>query len=589
MTSKISRYVKRIIPCAAILLMVSAIYLGYKPPTPKTPTIVDIINDETPLSDTILLKAKFYVFNPLQYVPTFTNVTPALCDYVGEGQVTFSDNIYNDALSTSSLIYEEPDYYDTVSDDQCIEWGSIYNFQDTICIIGLYANKANAIRPSKIKKNDTASLDIPSGFVSVKNFGAVGDGVTDDSDAIISALSQNLSVFFPQGTYKITKQIVIPNGGSLLGEAGSVIDFHGNTTKGYDQGYLVNENSSWLNSSNLAHDISIEKLEIRKSNIQAQEKAILLLSNVQNVRIHECSFVTTYDDAIDTIDFLVNCHNVTVTKCSFYHNQGTRRGGIWIRDRYNQGVCYGTSDILFEDCYFEKNSGKDELIAIFSAPNSSGQLGHVSNVRFNNCEMVRNPNPNDTSGNYNEAYFLDVTLGDTENISFNDCKIKDYNLLIGAVKLLVHSTNNIHPVIFNKCEFDCPYSVYQNSSYIFIREGNSNQQEVAHVYDSDIYAGSRVICTTSMVNFDDTRFYLSDNAVALESSNIANNCQFEISNCTESSRVFRNGKCVLNDSTITFVEPNAEKYFIQPSALNNTEIISSVPVDVQYSYGNQPK
>jgi glucan 1,3-beta-glucosidase len=49
----------------------------------------------------------------------------------------------------------------------------------------------------------------------VKDFGAKGDGITDDSDAIINALSMDRNfqpstmtpafVYFPPGTYKITK------------------------------------------------------------------------------------------------------------------------------------------------------------------------------------------------------------------------------------------------------------------------------------------------------------------------------------------------------------------------------------------------
>jgi Pectate lyase superfamily protein len=65
-------------------------------------------------------------------------------------------------------------------------------------------------------------------FASVLDFGAVGDGVTDDTDAINRALYQlycrdpnpqiRRSLFFPAGRYLITESIIIPPYAMLCGE-----------------------------------------------------------------------------------------------------------------------------------------------------------------------------------------------------------------------------------------------------------------------------------------------------------------------------------------------------------------------------------
>jgi hypothetical protein len=72
-------------------------------------------------------------------------------------------------------------------------------------------------------------------FATVKDFGAVGDGSTDDTDAINRALYQLFcrevnpqirgSLFFPAGVYRVTGTILIPPYATLWGEgvAGSVI------------------------------------------------------------------------------------------------------------------------------------------------------------------------------------------------------------------------------------------------------------------------------------------------------------------------------------------------------------------------------
>lgn len=65
-------------------------------------------------------------------------------------------------------------------------------------------------------------------FASVKDFGAVGDGVTDDTEAINRALFQlycrevnpqiRRALFFPAGVYRVSETILIPSYARLYGE-----------------------------------------------------------------------------------------------------------------------------------------------------------------------------------------------------------------------------------------------------------------------------------------------------------------------------------------------------------------------------------
>lgn len=54
-------------------------------------------------------------------------------------------------------------------------------------------------------------------WVSVKDFGAAGDGVADDTAAIQAALSAHDHVIFPQGNYKISGTINLKSGNVLIG------------------------------------------------------------------------------------------------------------------------------------------------------------------------------------------------------------------------------------------------------------------------------------------------------------------------------------------------------------------------------------
>jgi hypothetical protein len=65
-------------------------------------------------------------------------------------------------------------------------------------------------------------------YTSVRNYGAVGDGVADDTDAINRALFDlycranntqiRRSLFFPAGTYRVSNTILIPTYAKLMGE-----------------------------------------------------------------------------------------------------------------------------------------------------------------------------------------------------------------------------------------------------------------------------------------------------------------------------------------------------------------------------------
>lgn len=69
-------------------------------------------------------------------------------------------------------------------------------------------------------------------YVSVTDFGATGNGVTDDSDAFLLAfesLFQNVNpqlrktLFVPAGTYKIKKHLVIPSNSYIVGESKNTV------------------------------------------------------------------------------------------------------------------------------------------------------------------------------------------------------------------------------------------------------------------------------------------------------------------------------------------------------------------------------
>lgn len=77
-----------------------------------------------------------------------------------------------------------------------------------------YTPTGGAARPIRDKLAD---------LVSVKDFGAVGDGLVDDTVALQTALSQARAVYAPPGTYKITNTLTVAYGQTLYGAGQSSV------------------------------------------------------------------------------------------------------------------------------------------------------------------------------------------------------------------------------------------------------------------------------------------------------------------------------------------------------------------------------
>jgi hypothetical protein len=97
-----------------------------------------------------------------------------------------------------------------------------YTYQDIV--VG-YAAQTGPTPSDPVVRTVQAKLD---DFASVRDFGATGNGSTDDTDAINRALFQlycvqtntevRRTLYFPAGTYRVTDSIIIPTYAKLVGE-----------------------------------------------------------------------------------------------------------------------------------------------------------------------------------------------------------------------------------------------------------------------------------------------------------------------------------------------------------------------------------
>ena len=89
--------------------------------------------------------------------------------------------------------------------------------------------------------------------VSVKDFGAVGDGVTDDTAAIQAALDADTGVILPEGSYLVTSSLTAPNDLRMKFESGAKI-IAGTGT--YSNGYVISATGSATQIADISSNVS---------------------------------------------------------------------------------------------------------------------------------------------------------------------------------------------------------------------------------------------------------------------------------------------------------------------------------------------
>ena len=171
--------------------------------------------------------------------------------------------------------------------------------------------------------------------VSVKDFGAVGDGIVNDAPAIALAITAVITagggtVFFPAGQYKCTTRIgtfVNAEDVTLLGYGAEIQNFAGSSSQGLMQfgNAALDVNGMYSASTITVKNLNILGLEFTSSNVfngaipgRWSDQMPISINTAEDVLIRDCYF-ENWDFA--AIDFGAICRNALVTACTFYSSQ----------------------------------------------------------------------------------------------------------------------------------------------------------------------------------------------------------------------------------------------------------------------------
>ncbi len=229
-------------------------------------------------------------------------------------------------------------------------------YSDIFAIAGLYTYKGEAggytvqtgpTPGDPVKRTLQAKLD---DMASVKDFGATGDGVTDDTEAINRALYQLLcrenntqtrrSLFFPAGTYRVTDSIDVPPFVKIYGEGSdsSIILLDVATDSTYGPYVVRTADSLQQTGVNIGNNGASRPQNVEFYDIGFYSNEVtdlVLVEAAEEIAFYNCGFVGPFDQ--NTIQ----------------NSPGTVTTADISCVRFNSTVSYVTDSIKFDGCHFQ--------------------------------------------------------------------------------------------------------------------------------------------------------------------------------------------------------------------------------------------
>lgn len=381
------------------------------------------------------------------------------------------------------------------------------------------------------------AVEMPAGFVSVKNYGATGNGSTDDSAAVQKAMAANLNVWFPAGTY-LVGNLKLRSGLKLAGEGATSIlrqklgAFYCLSANPGSEGYA----DPAKNLSNIV--ISNLRFEGQAGNMAFDEKYHLLnLNGVSNVEVANCQFVRAVADGI----YLGSSNTGGVERHNFSVNIHDCIFDGFIKNNRNCITIIDGTDITIANCKMLRWGRPDMPGAIDIEPNEgiNDTFSRIKRITITGC----------TIWDMNSMGFIVLALRPNDMLSYPAQTITISNTrcvgngLVDQVGLLVTQNNHetgVNPtlntvplnLVVTGCSFEGifrPFNIWgakgitvQNSTFYNSR-AYANLSDGAGVYrnmnvtfknvtfkqlGNDKYYGltSMRVCGNDYLTFDTCRF-----------------------------------------------------------------------------------
>lgn len=335
-------------------------------------------------------------------------------------------------------------------------------------------------------------------IVSVKDFGAVGDGVTDDTTAIQAAISANASVFFPDGTY-LCSRLDLVSGSRIVGTGigKSVIKLkpganddliRGQNISGVEiSGVTIDGNKSQnsfpspnpFSGCNCVQLINCDDIKIFNSRLTNSLGNGARCVGCRDMYFESCEADLNYANGFYLVKTAStwapaneSCVRALFVDCVASQNGATGSSGAPFFEGFT--VDPGASEVQYVNCRAETNHGAG--FNVFSGQLEPTVIGDAKDVLYSNCKTKANEfggfllsgaknviysgcmsdgDGTSASDPLRRASFCIVNTSETpgtSNVSYNGCLAANTNLdAFSAKGIAGGATNTISNVFFQSC------------------------------------------------------------------------------------------------------------------------------------------
>lgn len=239
-------------------------------------------------------------------------------------------------------------------------------------------------------------------YVTPEQYGAKGDGETDDTDAFQAACNSGYTVrMFSDSTYLLNGSVALTANTyiegnnatvNISGDANYGLLLQGNNIKIANLNIIGADNYSCISTSANITDVEYiyENITIENCDIKGGHFGIYL-DTTRNISVTGCTIHEQEYDPDSLIAgygiLLQSCHDVGITGCWFAHGE-TGRHNIYVSINQTKTEYYACSNVVITNCMFDnRNQGSSPRVTNTSVPINVREVTNfiLSNSTFKNC------------------------------------------------------------------------------------------------------------------------------------------------------------------------------------------------------------